>query len=108
MKMRLLLLDNFALAFTIVFSVTSILWFISAWDYFTDDNNFSDHFSLVLFTLTGGFILVSFTNMVMLFLGIEILSIPLFVLVGSNNGIDVLRIIARCVWGTRGHEGWND
>lgn len=81
----MLKLDNFALAFTIIFSIISILWFISATDYFNDENNFSDHFSLVLFTLTGGFLLVSFTNMVMLFLGIEILSIPLFVLVGSNK-----------------------
>lgn len=82
---NMLLLDNFALAFTIIFSIVAILWFISALDYFTDDNNFSDHFALVLFTLTGGFILVSFSNMAMLFLGVEILSIPLFVLVGSNK-----------------------
>jgi NADH-quinone oxidoreductase subunit N len=82
---NMLLLDNFALAFTIIFSATAILWFIAAKDYFSDDNNFSDHYALVLFTLTGAFLLVSFTNMVMLFLGIEILSIPLFVLVGSNK-----------------------
>jgi NADH-quinone oxidoreductase subunit N len=82
---NMLLMDNFALAFTILFSIIAILWFISAMDYFMDDTNFSDHFALVLFTLTGGFLLVSFTNMVMLFLGIEILSIPLFVLVGSNK-----------------------
>jgi len=82
---NMLMLDNFALAFTIIFSVTTIIWFISAADYFNDDNNFSDHYALVLFSLTGGFLLVSFTHMVMLFLGIEILSIPLFVLVGSNK-----------------------
>lgn len=81
----MLQLDNYALAFTIVFSITALLWFLSAADYFNDDNNFSDHYALVLFMLTGGFLLVSFTNMVMLFLGIEILSIPLFVLVGSNK-----------------------
>src|SRR6478609_4689025 len=80
---NMLQLDNFALAFTIVSSSIAFLWFISAADYFNDDNNFSDHYALVLFTLTGGLLLVSFTNMVMLFLGIEILSIPLFVLVGS-------------------------
>ncbi len=81
----MLKLDNFALAFNIVFSAIAFLWFISAYEYFTDDNNFSDHFALVLFTLTGAFLLVSFTNMITLFLGIEILSIPLFVLVGSNK-----------------------
>ncbi len=82
---NMLMMDNFALAFSIIFSATAFLWFISAKDYFADDNNFSDHYALVLFTLTGGLLLVSFTNMVMLFLGIEILSIPLFVLVGSHK-----------------------
>lgn len=82
---NMLQLDNYALAFTIVFSITTILWLLSAQDYFADDNNFSDHFALVLFTLTGGLLLVSYTNMAMLFLGIEILSIPLFVLAGSNK-----------------------
>jgi NADH-quinone oxidoreductase subunit N len=82
---NMILLDNFALAFTIIFSSIAIIWFISAGDYFNDDNNFSDHYALVLFTLTGAFLLVSFSNMVMLFLGLEILSIPLFVLVGSNK-----------------------
>ncbi len=82
---NMLVLDNFALAFNIVISVIAFLWFISAADYFRDDNNFSDHYALVLFMLTGAFLLVSFSNMVMLFLGIEILSIPLFVLVGSNK-----------------------
>ncbi len=82
---NMLLMDNYALAFNIVFSIITIIWFISSADYFTDDNNFSDHFALVLFMLTGCLLLVSFSNMVMLFLGIEILSIPLFVLVGSNK-----------------------
>lgn len=26
---------------------------------------------------------------------------------GSGNGIDVLRVVARCVWGARGQENWN-
>jgi len=82
---NMMVLDNFALAFNIAFSVIAILWFISAVDYFNNDNNFSDHYALVLFSLTGGLVLVSFTNMSMLFLGIEILSIPLFVLVGSDK-----------------------
>lgn len=78
-------LDKFALAFNIVFSIIGILWFISANPYFSNDSNFSDHFALVLFSMCGGLVLVSYTNMVMLFLGIEILSIPLFVLVGSDK-----------------------
>lgn len=81
----MMLMDNFALAFNIVMSVSAILWFISASSYFNNDNNFSDHFSLVLFSMCGGLVLLSYSNMSMLFLGIEILSIPLFVLVGSDK-----------------------
>lgn len=78
-------MDNYALAFNAVFSFLGILWFLSAKKYFSLDNNFSDHYALVLFSMCGGLVLVSYTSMVMLFLGIEILSIPLFVLVGSHK-----------------------
>ena len=82
---NMMLLDNFALAFTILSSSLAILWFIVAHAYFQNSENFSDHYALVLFSMTGGLLMVSFTNMVMLFLGIEILSIPLFVLAGSHK-----------------------
>ena len=39
----------------------------------------------VLFTIAGGVMLASFNNMAMLFLGIEILSISLYVLAGSKK-----------------------
>lgn len=45
----------------------------------------SDIYGLMLFTLCGGFILVSYEHLVMLFLGIEILSIPLYVMAGSRK-----------------------
>lgn len=82
---NMMTLDNFALAFTILSSSLAILWFIVAHAYFQNSNTFSDHYALVLFAMTGGLLMVSFTNMVMLFLGIEVLSIPLFVLAGSHK-----------------------
>lgn len=78
-------LDNFALAFTCTFSAIALIWLVSATDFFEDDDNFSDRYALILFSLTGGLMLVSFTNMLTFFLGVEILSIPLYVLVGSNK-----------------------
>ena len=44
-----------------------------------------DLIGLMFFVLCGVVCMVSFKNMVMLFLGIEILSIPLYVMVGSNR-----------------------
>ncbi len=81
----MLKLDNSALSFTILFSFIAILWFTFAKDYFTDNNNLSDHFALVLFSLVGVFILTSYSHLVMLFLGVEILSIPVYVLAGSDK-----------------------
>lgn len=78
-------MDNFALAFTGIGSLIAIFWFIIANAYFRKDESFSDHYAMILFSMTGGLVLVSFTNMSMLFLGIEILSIPLFVLAGSHK-----------------------
>jgi hypothetical protein len=39
----------------------------------------------MLFSLSGAVILFSFPNLVTLFLGIEVLSIPLYVMAGSNK-----------------------
>lgn len=44
-----------------------------------------DIYGLLFFTLAGAAMLVSFNHLVMLFLGVEILSIPLYVLAGSNR-----------------------
>lgn len=41
--------------------------------------------ALLLFSLVGAIMLTSFTNLVMLFLGVEILSIPIYVLAGSRK-----------------------
>ncbi len=81
----MMVLDKVPLAFTILFSFIAILWFTMAKNYFKDDTNLSDHFSLVLFSMVGVFILTSYTHLVMLFLGVEILSIPVYVLAGSDK-----------------------
>lgn len=76
--------DNVALAFSGVLLVTAFLWFILANDYFEHDH-VTDHFALVLFALVGAIMLTAFSNMTTLFLGIEILSIPMYVLAASRK-----------------------
>jgi NADH-quinone oxidoreductase subunit N len=73
-----------ALAFSGVILVTAFFWFILANDYFEEDH-VTDHFALVLFALVGALMLTSFSNMTTLFLGIEILSIPMYVLAASRK-----------------------
>ena len=81
----MLILDRVPLVFTILLSFIAILWFTMANHFFEDETNISDHFSLVLFSMVGVFVLTSYTHLVMLFLGIEILSIPVYVLAGSEK-----------------------
>ncbi len=79
--------DNYALAFTSLIILLSIIWFIISPPFFIDTKNESDHYSLIIFSLIGGVIMTAFNNMIMLFLGIEILSISLYVLAGSNKSL---------------------
>jgi NADH-quinone oxidoreductase subunit N len=76
--------DNVALAFSGVMLATAFFWFILANDYFEKDH-VTDHFALVLFALVGALMLTAFSNMTTLFLGIEILSIPMYVLAASRK-----------------------
>jgi NADH-quinone oxidoreductase subunit N len=77
--------DKPAIAFSGIILVTAFFWFILANDYFEEDSNLVDHFALVLFALVGALMLTSFKNMTTLFLGIEIMSIPLYVLAASKK-----------------------
>ena len=77
--------DNFAIAFTALIIVISVLWFWMASDYFRGQSHQTDRTALILFAMVGAVIMVSFNNMAMLFLGIEILSISLYVLAGSKK-----------------------
>lgn len=73
------------LSFSGVILATAFFWFIIANNYFEEETSLSDHFALVCFALAGAIMMVSFMNMVMLFLGIEILSIPLYVMAASRK-----------------------
>lgn len=44
-----------------------------------------DYIALLLFSLTGALCMIFFTDMFMFFLGLEILSIPIYVMAGSNK-----------------------
>ncbi|HRG37578.1 MAG TPA: NADH-quinone oxidoreductase subunit N [Bacteroidia bacterium] len=77
--------DNYAIAFSSVILLVAFLWFLMSQDFFKDETNKTDHYALAIFALTGAVLMVSYTNMSMLFLGIEILSIPMYILAGSRK-----------------------
>lgn len=77
--------DKMAIAFSGVIIATAFFWFILANEYFEEETNVVDHFTLVLFAIVGALMLTSFKNMTTLFLGVEIMSIPLYVLAASQK-----------------------
>ena len=82
----MLTFDNTALSFTIVFATVALLWFLLAGDsYANGTSQRTDIYALVLFSLCGAVVLSAYTNLVMLFLGVEILSIPVYVLAASQR-----------------------
>ena len=81
---KMLLFDRQAVAFSALISVVALLWVVMAKDYFHQSTEVTDQFAIVLFSLVGAVFMVSYHNMVMLFLGIEILSISLYILAGSR------------------------
>jgi len=82
---NMIVFDNFALAFSGVILVVALFWFLIAQDYFSTKTNVVDYMALLLFALTGALMLTAYKNMTTLFLGIEIMSIPLYVLAASNK-----------------------
>jgi len=78
--------DRFALVFnSIALACTFIFFLLSAKDIEKVGVNYADYFALIFFILCGIILATSFTSLLILFLGIEIISIPLYILTGSDK-----------------------
>src|SRR5450432_1267547 len=82
----MLVFDSFGLLFnTIAFAATLIYLLLSARDIEDVGVNQAEYLALIFFVLCGVGITSSFNTLLMLFLGIEIISIPLYILTGSDK-----------------------
>ena len=84
----MMMMDNFAIAFSVLTIVGTIFIFLLTQNYFAKDSeNVAEYYTLILFALSGIVIMVSYTNMSMLFIGLEIMSVALYILAGirKNN-----------------------
>jgi NADH-quinone oxidoreductase subunit N len=78
--------DTFGLHFnTMIFICTLLFFLLNGRDVEKVGPHVSEYFSLMFFVLCGASILTSFNTLLLLFLGIEILSIPLYILTGSDK-----------------------
>jgi len=78
--------DHFALSFSMLcITVTGLVLLLSR-DYFRAiSGNVAEYYCLILFSLTGAVLVCSYHNFAMLFIGIEIMSVALYVLAGIRK-----------------------
>lgn len=78
--------DRFALLFnTVVYFSTLLYLLLSARDMEKVGVNYAEYLALIFFILCGITLTSSFRSLLILFLGIEIISIPLYILTGSDK-----------------------
>jgi NADH-quinone oxidoreductase subunit N len=78
--------DRFALLFNAVVLFSTLVYFVlSAKDMERVGIHYGEYFALIYFIICGVVLVASFKSLLILFLGIEIISIPLYVLTGSDK-----------------------
>lgn len=83
---NMVVVDNFSVAFSSLFIVLTIFLVALSGDFYKDHpTKLSDFIAIKIFLLAGAVAMVSFGNLSMFFLGIEVLSISLYVLAASRR-----------------------
>lgn len=83
---NMVVVDKFSTAFSSLFIVLTIFLVALAHNFYENhQSKLSDFIAIKVFLLAGCLAMVSFGNLAMFFLGIEILSISLYVLAASNR-----------------------
>jgi NADH-quinone oxidoreductase subunit N len=82
----LLVYDKFSHLFLLIISIALVLYiWLTGKEVVKVGNHPSEYFALIFFVMAGAGLVTLFNNLLILFLGIEILSIPLFILTGSDK-----------------------
>ena len=82
----MMLFDNFAVAFTVICVLSTVLILLISKDYFERiSQHVAEYYAIILFALTGIVVMVSYHNLSMLFIGIEIMSVSLYILAGIRK-----------------------
>jgi NADH-quinone oxidoreductase subunit N len=83
---QMLTVDNYSVAFSGIVLLTALLLVPFSRSYVAaGEPNLAEYYSLLLFSLVGAIMMVSYNHLIMLFVGIEILSISMYCLAGSNK-----------------------
>lgn len=82
----MVLFDHYAIAFSVLCVLITALVLLLSKNYFdAGSTHVAEYYALILFSLTGALLVVSFHNLAMLFIGIEIMSVALYILAGIRK-----------------------
>ena len=83
---NMLAVNNLTLAFNAIVLVSAFM-IVAMTRGFQDDDEAqpAEYYAIMLFSLVGAFMMIGFENLIMLFLGLEILSVAMYVLTGSDK-----------------------
>jgi NADH-quinone oxidoreductase subunit N len=82
----MMLFNNFSVAFSVVSIVSTILILLLSKGYFERiSDHIAEYYAIILFSLAGVIVMVSYHNLTMLFIGIEIMSVSLYILAGIRK-----------------------
>ena len=83
---EMILFDRFSLLVNSLALIATLVYFLlSGKDIVKAGDNYAEYFTLIFFILTGVILVSSFQSLLILFLGIEIISIPLYILTGADK-----------------------
>ncbi len=83
---NMITVSNFSVTFSSLFIVLSIFIIAMSHNFYSNhQTKISDFIAIKIFMLAGAVAMVSFGNLAMFFLGIEVLSIALYILAASNR-----------------------
>ncbi|QKG53168.1 NADH-quinone oxidoreductase subunit N [Hymenobacter sp. BRD67] len=83
---QMLSVNNYSVAFSGIVLFTALVLLPFSRSYVAaHEPNLAEYYSLLLFSLVGAIMMVSYNHLIMLFVGIEILSISMYVLAGSDK-----------------------
>lgn len=78
--------NNFSIAFSALTILSTILILLLSKDYFERiSDHVAEYYAVMLFALAGIIVMLSYHNLTMLFIGIEIMSVSLYILAGIKK-----------------------
>lgn len=82
----MVLFDHYAIAFSVICILSTILIILLSKNYFERISvHVAEYYAIILFSLAGIIVMVSYHNLTMLFIGIEIMSVSLYILAGIKK-----------------------